>query len=146
MSVTTEAVKTNDFKVKNPELVSQVLEQLGFNVVIYADESINATADANCIDDTTHVVINGEDVEVYGEQLCNLEDMDEGKAITFTEFMQDQLLDKEYMAIYVVGTESRISGIVDTWSYVTCITKKAQKDISLDGEVYKFLAEEGIEV
>lgn len=145
MSVTTEAVKINDFKVKNPKLVNQVLEQLGFDVVIHADGSMSATADANCIDDTTHVVINGEDVAVYGEQLCNLEDMDEGKAITFTEFMQDQLLDKEYMAIYVVGTESRISGIVDTWGYVTCITKKAQKDISLDEEVYKFLAEEGIQ-
>ena len=146
MSVTTEAIKTNDFKVKNPKLVSQVLEQLGFDVFTCEDGSINATADADCIDDTTHVVINGEDVTVYGEQLCNLEDMDEGKAITFTEFMQDQLLDKEYMTIYVVGTESRLSGIIDTWGYVTCITKKARKDISLDGEVDKFLAEEGIEV
>ena len=145
MSVTTVAVMTNDFKVKNPKLVEQVLEQLGFEVSIAEDESIVATAEEDNIDDTTHVVVDHEEVTVYSELLCNLEDMDEDKAIPFTEFIQEQLLEKEYIIIHVVGIESRISGITGTWSYVTCITKKAYKHISLHEEVNKFLAEEGIE-
>lgn len=142
MSVTTVAVMTNDFKVKNPKLVKQVLEQLGFNVSIYKDDSINATSEEDNIDDTTYVVVNSkENVTVYSELLCNLEDMDKNKAIPFTEFIQDQLLEKEHITIYVVGTESRISGLVGLGGYATCITKKAQKHISLHEEVSKFLAE-----
>ena len=147
MSYTTVSVITNDFKVQNPKLVKKVLEQLGFEVSIAEDESIVATAEEDNIDDTTHVIIDHEEVKVYGELLCNLYEMDEDeeKAITFTEFIQCQLLEKEHISIYVVGVESRISGILGTWGYVTCITKKAYKHISLNGEVSKFLAEEGLE-
>ena len=145
MSVTTVAVMTNDFKVKNPKLVEQVLEQLGFNVLVYKDNSIKATAEEDNIDDTTHVVVDHEEVQVYGELLGNYYEMDEEKAITFTEFMQAQLLEDEYALFRIVGTESRICGVIDVWSYAICITKKAYKHISLYEEVNKFLAEEGIE-
>ena len=145
MSVTTVAVMTNDFKVKNPKLVEQVLEQLGFNVLVYKDNSIKATAEEDNIDDTTHVVVDHEEVQVYGELLGNFYEMDEEKAITFTEFMQAQLLEDEYALFRIVGTESRICGVIDVWSYAICITKKAYKHISLYEEVNKFLAEEGIE-
>ena len=69
--------------------------------------------------------------------------MDEEKAITFTEFMQDQLFENEYALFRIVGTESRISGIIDVWSYAICITKKAHTIISLSDEINKFLAEVG---
>ena len=146
MSVTSVAVVTNDFKVKNPKLVKEVLEQLGFEVSIAEDESIVATAEEDNIDDTTHVVVDHEEVQVYGEVLGNFSEMgeDEKKAITFTEFMQDQLLEDEYVLFRVVGTESRICGVIDVWSYAICITKKAHTIVSLSSVINKFLAEVGV--
>ena len=146
MSVTSVAVVTNDFKVKNPKLVKEVLEQLGFKVSITEDESIFATAEEDNIDDTTQVVIDNEEVKVYGEVLGNFSEMgeDEKKAITFTEFMQDQLLEDEYVLFRVVGTESRICGVIDVWSYAICITKKAHTIVSLSSVINKFLAEVGV--
>ena len=146
MSVTTVAVVTNDFKVKNPKLVEEVLEQLGFEVSIAGDESIIATAEEDNIDDTTHVVVDNEEVQVYGEVLGNFSEMgeDEKKARTFTEFMQDQLLEGEYVLFRVVGTESSICGVIDVWSYAICITKKAYTIVSLSSVINKFLAEEGV--
>ena len=70
--------------------------------------------------------------------------MDEEKAITFTEFMQDQLLEDEYVLFRVVGTESRICGVIDVWSYAICITKKAHTVITLSDGINKFLAEVGV--
>lgn len=146
MSYTTLSVVTNDFKVKNPKLVKEVLEQLGFEVSIAEDESIVATAEEDNIDDTTQVVIDNEEVKVYGEVLGNFSEMDEDeeKAITFTEFMQAQLLEDEYALFRVVGTESRMSGVIDVWSYAICITKKAHTIISLSDGINKFLAEVGV--
>ena len=141
MSVTSVAVVTNDFKVKNPRLVKEVLEQLGFKVSIAEDESIVATAEEDNIDDTTHVIVDHEAVQVYGELLGNFSEMDKEKAITFTEFMQSQLFEDEYALFRVVGTESRIGGVVDVWSYAICITKKVHTVISLSDEINKFLAE-----
>ena len=145
MSYATVAVITNDFKVKNSKLVKKVLEQLGFEVSITEDESIVATAEEDNIDDTTHVVVDHEEVQVYGEVLCNFSEMgeDEKKAITFTEFMQDQLLEDEYVLFRVVGTESRICSVIDVWSYAICITKKAYTVITLNDGINKFLAEVG---
>ena len=146
MSVTSLAVVTNDFKVKNPKLVKEVLEQLGFEVSITEDESIFATAEEDNTDDTTQVVIDNEEVKVYGEVLGNFSEMgeDEKKAITFTEFMQDQLLEDEYVLFRVVGTESRMCGVIDVWSYAICITKKADTIVSLSSAINKFLAEVGV--
>ena len=146
MSVTTLAVVTNDFKVKNPKLVKEVLEQLGFEVSIAEDESIVATAEEDNIDDTTHVVVDHEEVQVYGEVLGNFSEMgeDEKKAITYTEFMQDQLLEDEYVLFRVVGTESSMCGVIDVWSYAICITKKAYTIVSLSSAINKFLAEVGV--
>ena len=143
MSVTSVAVITNDFKVQSPKLVKKVLEQLGFEVSIAEDESIVATAEEDNIDDTTHVVVDHEEVHVYGELLGNFYAMDEEKAILFTEFMQAQLLEDEYALFRVVGTESRICGVIDVWSYAICITKKAHTVISLSDEINKFLVEVG---
>ena len=143
MSVTTVEVITNDFKVQNPSLVKKALEQLGFKVSIIDGGSILAAAEEDNIDDTTHVVVDHEEVKVYGELLGNFSEMDKEKAITFTEFMQDQLLEKEHITFHVVGTESRMCGVVDVWSYAICITKKAHTVISLSDEINKFLAEVG---
>ena len=143
MSVTTVEVITNDFKVQNPSLVKTALEQLGFKVSIIEGGSILAAAEEDNIDDTTYVVLDNEEVKVYGELLGNFYEMDEEKAITFTEFMQDQLLEKEHITFHVVGTESRMCGVVDVWSYAICITKKAHTVISLSDEINKFLAEVG---
>lgn len=144
MSVTTVEVITNDFKVQNPKLVKKALEQLGFKVSIIEDGSILAAAEEDNIDDTTHVVLDNEEVQVYGELLGNFSEMDKEKAITFTEFMQAQLLEKEHITFHVVGTESRMCGVVDVWSYAICITKKAHTVISLSDEINKFLAEVGV--
>ena len=141
MSVTTVAVITNDFKVQNPKLVKKVLEKLGFEVSIAEDESIVATAEEDNIDDTTHVIVDHEEVKVYGELLGNFSEMDKEKAITFTEFMQAQLFEDEYALFRVVGTESRICGVIDVWSYAICITKKAYTIVSLSSVINKFLAE-----
>ena len=143
MSVTTVEVITNDFKVKNPSLVKKALEQLGFKVSIIEGGSILAAAEEDNIDDTTYVVLDNEEVKVYGELLGNFSEMDKEKAITFTEFMQDQLLEKEHITFHVVGTESRMCGVEDVWSYAICITKKAHTVISLSDEINKFLAEVG---
>ena len=143
MSVTTVEVITNDFKVQNPSLVKKALEQLGFKVSIIDGGSILAAAEEDNIDDTTYVVLDNEEVKVYGELLGNFSEMDKEKAITFTEFMQDQLLEKEHITFHVVGTESRMCGVVDVWSYAICITKKAHTVISLSDEINKFLAEVG---
>ena len=143
MSVTTVEVITNDFKVQNPKLVKKALEQLGFKVSIIEGGGILAAAEEDNIDDTTYVVLDNEEVKVYGELLGNFSEMDKEKAITFTEFMQDQLLEKEHITFHVVGTESRMCGVVDVWSYAICITKKAHTVISLSDEINKFLAEVG---
>ena len=144
MSVTIVEVITNDFKVKNPNLVKTALEKLGFEVSIIEGGSILAAAEEDNIDDTTHVVVDHEEVQVYGELLGNFYEMDEEKAITFTEFMQAQLLEDEYALFRVVGTESRICGVIDVWSYAICITKKAHTVISLSDGINKFLAEVGV--
>ena len=141
MSVTSVAVITNDFKVQSPKLATKVLEKLGSKVSIAEEESIVATAAEDNIDDTTHVIVDHEAVQVYGELLYNFHEMDKEKAITFTEFMQAQLLEDEYALFRVVGTESRIGGIVDVFSYAICITKKAHTVIFLSDEINKFLAE-----
>ena len=143
MSVTTVEVITNDFKVKNPNLVKKALEQLGFKVSIIEGGSILAAAEEDNIDDTTYVVLDNEEVKVYGELLGNFSEMDKEKAITFTEFMQAQLLEGEYVLFRVVGTESRICGVIDVWSYAICITKKAHTVITLSDGINKFLAEVG---
>ena len=143
MSHTTVSVITNDFKVQNPKLVKKALEQLGFKVSIIEGGSILAAAEEDNIDDTTYVVLDNEEVKVYGELLGNFSEMDKEKAITFTEFMQDQLLEKEHITFHVVGTESRMCGVVDVWSYAICITKKAHTVISLSDGINKFLAEVG---
>ena len=143
MSVTTVEVITNDFKVKNPSLVKKALEQLGFKVSIIEGGSILAAAEEDNIDDTTYVVLDNEEVKVYGELLGNFSEMDKEKAITFTEFMQDKKKKKEHITFHVVGTESRMCGVVDVWSYAICITKKAHTVISLSDEINKFLAEGG---
>ena len=135
-----EWVVVNDDTENNEEIVKKVLEKLGFEVSIAEDESIVATAEEDNIDDTTHVVVDHEEVQVYGELLGNFYEMDEEKAITFTEFMQAQLLEDEYALFRVVGTESRICGVIDVWSYAICITKKAHTVISLSDEINKFLA------
>ena len=144
MSVTSVAVITNDFKVQNPKLVKKVLEKLGFEVSIAEDESIVATAEEDNIDDTTHVIVDHEEVKVYGELLGNFYEMDEEKAITFTEFMQAQLFEDEYALFRIVGTESRICGVIDVWSYAICISKKAYTIVSLSSVINKFLAEVGV--
>ena len=143
MSVTTAEVITNDFKVQNPSLVKKALEQLGFKVSIIEGGGILAAAEEDNIDDTTYVVLDNEEVKVYGELLGNFSEMNKEKAITFTEFMQDQLLEKEHITFHVLGTESRMCGVVDVWSYAICITKKAHTVISLSDEINKFLAEVG---
>ena len=143
MSHTTVSVITNDFKVQNPKLVKKVLEQLGFEVFIAENESIVATSEEDNIDDTTHVMVDHEEVQVYGELLGNYYEMDKEEAITFTEFMQAQLLEGEYVLFRIVGTERRICGVIDVWSYAICITKKAHIVISLSDEINKFLAEVG---
>ena len=141
MSVTSVAVITNDFQVQSPKLVKKVFEKLGFEVSIAEDESIVATAEEDNIDDTTHVIVDHEEVKVYGELLGNFSEMDKEKAITFTEFMQAQLFEDEYALFRVVGTESRICGVIDVWSYAICITKKAHTIVSLSSVINKFLAE-----
>ena len=143
MSHTTVSVITNDFKVQNPKWVKKALEQLGFKVSIIEGGSILAAAEEDNIDDTTYVVLDNEEVKVYGELLGNFSEMDKEKAITFTEFMQDQLLEKEHITFHVVGTESRMCGVVDVWSYAICVTKKAHTVISLSDGINKFLAEVG---
>ena len=143
MSHTTVSVITNDFKVQNPKLVKKALEQLVFKVSIIEGGSILAAAEEDNIDDTTYVVLDNEEVKVYGELLGNFSEMDKEKAITFTEFMQDQLLEKEHITFHVVGTESRMCGVVDVWSYAICVTKKAHTVISLSDGINKFLAEVG---
>ena len=141
MSVTTVEVITNDFKVQNPKLVKKALEQLGFKVSIIEGGSILAAAEEDNIDDTTYVVLDNEEVKVYGELLGNFSEMDKEKAITFTEFLQAQLFEDEYVLFRIVGTESRICGVIDVWSYAICITKKAHTVISLSDEINKFLQE-----
>ena len=144
MSVTKVEVITNDFKVQNPKLVKKALEQLGFKVSIIEGGSILAAAEEDNIDDTTYVVLDNEEVKVYGELLGNFSEMDKEKAITFTEFMQAQLLEDEYALFRVVGTESRICGVIDVWSYAICITKKAHTVITFSDGINKFLAEVGV--
>lgn len=155
MSWTNECTDSNYFKVKNPKEVRNVLESMGFDV--YENEgSLRFITSGQGIffDEDTKVLsskdTNGKVLGVYSSTLNisgNEEQRinpDEGVVTPVVEYLQEQLLDKQYITITCAGFESRSSGSFDPFGDVTIITKQDVKFVSLAGAVRTYLKENNL--
>lgn len=143
MSITSTVAITNSFRVKDTALVKKVMEQLSFDMYVSEkDNSLKGYADEDIIDDTTYVAVVKGEVRVFSGILGNYEEVDvTPNAEPLEEFLQDQLLEGEYLVITSTGIESRMAGVIDTWGGVTVITKDKVFATTLYNEAEKFLTQ-----
>lgn len=143
MSNTSTVAVTNSFRVKDTKLVKEVMEKLSFDMYVSEkDNSLKGYADEDIIDDTTYVAVIKGEVRVFSGILGNYEEVDvTPNAEPLEEFLQDQLLEGEYLVITSTGTESRMAGVIDTWGGVTVITKDKVFATTLYNEAEKFLTQ-----
>lgn len=169
MSWTNECTESNRFKVKNPKEVKAVLETLGFEVYqnerdveilqFFGDEGTyleeedevvlslkpitkegcnEPTNFIGCISDNILDSINIEDKELLESYNLTKEDL----VITkITDYLQEELLEKEYIVLTSAGFEGRSSGNSNPFGDVTIITKNTIKGKSLYTITEELLAE-----
>ena len=163
MSWTNECTESNEFKVRNPQEVREVLELMGFDVY----ESTNGlsfvtSGEGTFFDEGVEVVLSLRPISIEGEEknligiisdysndsidLDTIEDeygVKEGEYMVtpMLEYLQDQLLDKEYITVTCAGFESRCSGSCSPFGDVTIITKNNTEFFSLSQTVDKYLKE-----
>ena len=163
MSWTNECTESNEFKVRNPQEVREVLELMGFDVY----ESTNGlsfvtSGEGTFFDEGAEVVLSLRPISIEGEEknligiisdfsndsidLDTIEDeygVKDGEYMVtpVLEYLQDQLLDKEYITVTCAGFESRCSGSYSPFGDVTIITKNNTEFFSLAQAVNKYLKE-----
>ena len=163
MSWTNECTESNEFKVKNPQEVREVLELMGFNV--YGSDnglSFITSGEGTFFDEGAEIVLSLKPISIEGTEKnligiisdfsCDSIDLGtieeeygikdgEYMVTPVLEYLQDQLLDKEYITVTCAGFESRCSGSYSPFGDVTIITKNNTKFFSLSQEVDKYLKE-----
>lgn len=163
MSWTNECTESNEFKVRNPQEVREVLELMGFNV--YESEnglSFVTSGEGTFFDEGAEVILSLRPISIEGEEknligiisdysnnsidLDTIEDeygVKDGEYMVtpVLEYLQDQLLDKEYITVTCAGFESRCSGSCSPFGDVTIITKNNTEFFSLAQAVNKYLKE-----
>ena len=163
MSWTNECTESNEFKVKNPQEVREVLELMGFDV--YGNDnslSFVTSGEGTFFDEGAEVVLSLRPISIEGTEKnligiisdfsCDSIDLGtieeeygikdgEYMVTPVLEYLQDQLLDKEYITVTCAGFESRCSGSWSPFGDVTIITKNNTKFFSLSQEVNKYLKE-----
>ena len=164
MSWTNECTESNEFKVKNPQEAREVLELMGFDV--YGnDNSISfvTSGEGTFFDEGAEVVLSLKPISIEGTEknligiisdytndgidLNDLESeygvkQDEIMITPIIEYLQDQLLDKEYITVTCAGFESRCSGSYSPFGDVTVITKNDTKFFSLSQAIDSYLKED----
>lgn len=163
MSWTNECTESNQFKVRNPQEVREVLELMGFDV--YENEnglSFVTSGEGTFFDEGAEVVLSLKPISMEGTEKnligiisdfsCKSIDLNtvteeygvkdgEYMVTPVLEYLQDQLLDKEYITVTCVGFESRCSGFNSPFGDVTIITKNNTEFFSLSQAVDKYLKE-----
>lgn len=161
MSWTNECTESNEFKVRQPQEVREVLELMGFNVYESKDGlSFVTSGEGTFFDENTEVVLSLKPISIEGEEknligiisdysndsidLDTVEDeygVKEGEYMVtpLVDYLQDQLLDKEYITVTCAGFESRCSGSCSPFGEVTIITKNTTEFMSLYKVVDEFL-------
>lgn len=161
MSWTNECTESNEFKVRQPQEVREVLELMGFNVY----ESTNGlsfvtSGEGTFFNEDTEIVLSLKPISIEGEEknligitsdysndsidLDTIEDeygvkKGEYMVTPLVEYLQDQLLDKEYITVTCAGFESRCSGSFSPFGDVTIITKNNTEFFNLSQAVDEFL-------
>lgn len=155
MSWTNECTESNKFKVNNTKEVKAVLEALGFEVFLNKEEeTIQFFSDEGTyIDDYDEVVLSLKPITKEGNnEATNFVGLISDKLITDSidlenigynltkediivtsiyEYLQDELLGKEYIIITNAGFEGRCGGNSNPFGGVTIITKNTIKYASL---------------
>ena len=163
MSWTNECTESNVFKVVQPQEVKEVLELMGF--CVYENEeglSFSTSGEGTFFDENTEVVLSLKPCNIEGEYknligiisdlTCDSIDLNtiskdyglkenEYMVTPIMEYLQEQLLDKEYITITCAGFESRCSGSFSPFGDITIITKNNVNFESLANIAYKFLNE-----
>ena len=140
MSFTATTLVTNSFKVKNTELVKEVFKKLSFEMSLTDAGQLIGYAKEDFLDDDIYVAVTGSDVEVFSACFDNYDEKENyPQAIIWEQFIQEQLLNEEFLTIKTTETESRGNYILDTWGSVLVITKNKMFRTNLDLEVDKFL-------
>lgn len=163
MSWTNECTESNYFKVKNTDEVREVFELMGFNVYTN-DNSISfvTSGEGPSFDESVEVVLSIKPISTEGKEKnligiisdytnnsIDLDDLEEEYGVRqgeyvvtpIVEYLQEQLLNEQYITVTCAGFESRCSGSFSPFGEVTIITKNTVKFMSLAQEVYKFLEE-----
>ena len=161
MSWTNECTESNNFKVKNTQEVKEVLELMGF-VVYNSDDilSFNTSGEGTFFDEGTEVVQSLKPINIEGTQknligiisdytidsidINELEStygVKEGEYMVtpIIEYLQEELLDNEYITITCAGFESNSRGSHSPFGYVI-ITKNDTKFFSTSRIVEEYLS------
>ena len=154
MSWTEECTESNSFKVKHVEEVRQVLESMGFTVYT-EDDSISfiTSGEGVFFDDNAEVVLSNTPImgtNFVGilsycldndlESMLEEDDLKEEDVTIqpIVEYLQEELLTDEYIAITNAGFEGRGSGSFNPFGCVIFITKNNVTSMGL----HQFIDEE----
>lgn len=140
MSFTATALVTNSFKVKDTELVKEVFKKLSFEIFLGSKGQLTGYAKEDLLDNKIYIAVTKRGVEVFSDCFDNYDEKENyPQAITWEQFIQEQLLDEEFLVIKTTETESKKNCVLDTWGSVLVITKNKMFRTNLDLEVDKFL-------
>lgn len=140
MSFVATALVTNSFKVKDTELVKKVFEKLSFEMFLGDKGQLTGYAKKDLLDNKIYIVVTESGVEVFSDCFDNCEKIGNyPQMITWEQFIQEQLLDEEFLVIKTTETESKKNYVLDTWGSVLVITKNKRFRTNLDLQVDSFL-------
>ena len=140
MSFIKTTLVTNSFKVKNAELVKEVFKRLSFEMSLTDAGRLIGYAKEDFLDDNIYIAVTKSGVEVFSEYLGNYDEKENyPQVITWEQFIQEQLLNEEFLTIKTTETELRGNYILDTWGSVLVITQNKMFRTNLDLQVVNFL-------
>lgn len=140
MSFVATALVTNSFKVKDTELVKEVFEKLSFEMYIGNKGQLTGYAKEDLLDNKIHIAVTESGVEVFSDCFDNCEKIGNyPQTITWEQFIQEQLLDEEFLVIKTTETESKKNCVLDVYGSVLVITKNKRFRTNLDLQVDNFL-------
>ena len=153
MSWTNECTQSNEFTVKDTKEVKAVLKTLGFKVFVNESNTMQFFGDEGAyIDDYDEVVLslkpitkegNSEATNFVGlisDKIADSIDLEnigynltekDVKVMRIIEYLQNELLENQYIVITCAGFDGRTSGNSSPFGDVTVITKNIVKSESL---------------
>jgi hypothetical protein len=140
MSSIKTTLVTNSFKVKDTELTKAVFEKLSFEMFLTEAGQLTGYANEDLLEDNIYIAVTVNDIKVFSDYFDNYDEKENyPQATTWEQFIQEQLLDGEFLVIKATEVESRTDCVLDIWGCVLVITKNKMFRTNLDLEVDKFL-------